>query len=137
MILEFKQRKGGSRWEESDGEPRGFGIGEAILEAGIDLVVPSWNWTRYCGEMVGSIGMSTTVWSFRNGGISANGDGELFVVNEETIFRGVNEVTIIPKLSTSGQAMQFFGCELRFRLRCIGGITRTNRWEGRVRVMES
>ncbi len=68
--------------------------------------------------------------------MSANGDGELSVVNEETILRGVNEVSIIPKLSASGQAMQFFGCELRFSIRCVGGITRTNCWEGRVWVME-
>ena len=43
------------------GELRGFGISKAILEAGINSVVPSSNWTRYCGEMVGSIGISTTV----------------------------------------------------------------------------
>ena len=61
MILEFRQRKGGRRWEESDGESCGFGMSEAILEAGNDLVVLSSNWTRYCGEILGSIGMSTMV----------------------------------------------------------------------------
>ena len=61
MILELRQRKGGRRWEESDGESRGFGMSEAILEAGNDLVVPSSNWVRYCGEILGSIGMSTMV----------------------------------------------------------------------------
>ena len=43
MILELRRRKGGRRCEESDGESRGFGTSEAILEAGIDLVVPSLN----------------------------------------------------------------------------------------------
>ncbi len=52
---------GGRRWEESDGELHGFGMSKAILEAGNDLVVPSSNWTRYCGEILGSIGMLTTV----------------------------------------------------------------------------
>ena len=41
------------------------------------------------------------MWSFRNGGIGANGYGELSVVDKET----VNEVSIIPKSSTSGQVM--------------------------------
>ena len=36
-------------------------MSEAILEAGKDFVVPSSNWTRYCGVRLGSIGMSTTV----------------------------------------------------------------------------
>ena len=45
------------------------------------------------------------MWSFRNGGIGANGYGELSVVDKETILRGVNEVSIIPKSSTSGQVM--------------------------------
>jgi hypothetical protein len=36
-------------------------MSEAILEAGIDLVVPPLNWTRYFGEILGSIGMLTTV----------------------------------------------------------------------------
>ncbi len=61
MIFEFKRRKGGRRCEESDSETRGFGISEAILEAGIGLVVPLLNWTRYWGEMVGSIGILMTV----------------------------------------------------------------------------
>jgi hypothetical protein len=47
--------------EELDGELCGFGTSEAILEAGNDLVVPSSNWTRYCREILESIGMSTTV----------------------------------------------------------------------------
>jgi hypothetical protein len=61
LILEFRQRKGGRRWEELDGELHGFGMSKAILEAGNDLVVPSSNWMRYCGEILGSIGMSTTM----------------------------------------------------------------------------
>ena len=61
MILELRQRKRGRRWEESNGELCGFGMSEAILEAGNDLVVPSLNRTRYCGEILGSIEMSATV----------------------------------------------------------------------------
>jgi hypothetical protein len=34
---------------------------EGILEAGTDSVVPSSNWLRYCGEVVGCSGMSMVV----------------------------------------------------------------------------
>ncbi len=39
MILELRPRKGGGRWDEPDSDARGFGMNEAILEAGMDLVV--------------------------------------------------------------------------------------------------
>ena len=57
--LGVKRKEG--RKEMTDGDTRGFGMNEAIFEAGMDLVVPSSNWMRYCGERVGSMGMSTTV----------------------------------------------------------------------------
>jgi hypothetical protein len=50
-------RNGGRRWEELDVKTCGFGMREAIFDAGTDFVVPSLNWMRYCGEVVGSIGM--------------------------------------------------------------------------------
>ena len=34
---------------------------EGIVDDGTDVVVPSSNWIRYCGEMAGSIGISMTV----------------------------------------------------------------------------
>jgi hypothetical protein len=36
-------------------------MSEAIWDAGTDFVVPLLNWMRYCGEVVGSIGMIMTV----------------------------------------------------------------------------
>ena len=39
----------------------GIGMRDAILDAGTNFVVPLLNWMRYCGEVVGSIGMSMTV----------------------------------------------------------------------------
>ena len=61
VIFEFKWRNGGRRWEESNVETSGFGMREAIFDAGTNFVVPALNWMRYCGEVVESMGMSMTV----------------------------------------------------------------------------
>ena len=39
----------------------GLGMKDGMFRAGTDLVEPSSNRMRYCGEVVGSIGMSMTV----------------------------------------------------------------------------
>ena len=39
----------------------GLGMREAILDAGTDLMVPSSKRMTYCGDVVGSMGMSMTV----------------------------------------------------------------------------
>jgi hypothetical protein len=65
MILEFNRKNGGRRWDESEVGLAGLGMREAILDAGTDLVVPSSKRMTYCGDVVGSMGMSMTVPDWR------------------------------------------------------------------------
>ena len=61
-IFEFRRRNRGRRREELDVKTFGFWMREAIFfDAGTDVVVLLSNLMRYCGEVVGSIGMSMTV----------------------------------------------------------------------------
>ena len=61
MILEFNQRNGGRRWDESEVGSAGLGMREAILDAGTDSVVPSLKRMTYCRDVAGSMGMSMTM----------------------------------------------------------------------------
>ncbi len=61
MIFELRRRKGGRRCKLSDMSTFGFGMRESVLDTGIDDVVPSSNWIKYCGEVARLRGMSITV----------------------------------------------------------------------------
>jgi hypothetical protein len=73
---------------------------------------------------------------FRDCSICAEGEGKLAGVKQDAIFLAGNNMLIVAKAATAGESMEFLQCICALGLRSIRRVTRSDRREARVGVVE-
>ena len=69
--------------------------------------------------------------------ICAEGEGKLAGVEQDAVFRAGNNMLIVAKAATANELMEFLRCICLLGLRSIRCVTRPDRREARVWVVES
>ncbi len=73
---------------------------------------------------------------FRDCSICAKGEGKLTGVKQDPVFCAENNMLIVAKVATAGESMEFLRCTCSLGLRSIRRVTRLDRQEARVWVVE-
>ena len=68
--------------------------------------------------------------------ICAKGEGKLTDVEQDAVFCAGNNMLIVAKVVTAGELMEFLWCICSLGLQSIRPVTRLDRWEVRVWVVE-
>jgi hypothetical protein len=77
-----------------------------------------------------------STFGFGNSGKRAKGRRKLPTINPFTIMTNLQDVLVVPKLSTTHNAINFFSRPMSLGVQSIPRITRPNRWKRRTWVME-
>jgi hypothetical protein len=73
---------------------------------------------------------------YGNGSVRTKSNREFSIINEFAILRGLNDAIVVPKATTTRDAVELLWCPCQFCVQLVWLVARTNRGRSSIRVID-